>query len=546
MTIDISNNDPRISYSVAQGVTQTSFAVPFEFFDDSDVNVYVDGTLKTITTDYTISGGGGSTGTVNISVTGATGGSVVVLTRDITIERTTDFTAGADINRAALNTQLDTLTAIAADVKDSAELALRYNDQTVGVSTELPVVNTLKGKTLAFNASTGAPEAGPSIGDISNASTFATNAANSASAAANSAAAAATFDPASIAITGGTIDNTVIGGTTPAAVNGTTLTVGSINYPSSGPLSNRNKIINGSMTIDQRSAGAAATINGVYASADRWRTGNDTNTGTIQQITSTLAGYSKSLKYTAAGAGTFFQLGQQIEFSNCYDLQNKTITISFRAKANNANAGSTALIVRTRTVAGVDGAAIFAGTNVDTSITLTTSDAFYTVTRTLPATFGALSVEFQLPAHVSGDGFELTGVQLEAGDTATPFEHRSYGQELALCQRYFDKTFAINTAPAQNAGRTGALEALQVRGASGGTVSSYFRFSVPMRATPTMTFFNPQASNSQVRNLDGPADCSGTQPDALNEVGGKVFFVSAAASVSTDLNSVHFTASAEL
>jgi hypothetical protein len=85
------------------------------------------------------------------------------LTRDITIERTTDFTAGADINRAALNTQLDTLTAIAADVKDSAELALRYNDQTVGVSTELPVVDTLKGKTLAFNASTGAPEAGPTI-----------------------------------------------------------------------------------------------------------------------------------------------------------------------------------------------------------------------------------------------------------------------------------------------------------------------------------------------------------------------------------------------
>jgi hypothetical protein len=190
MTIDISNNDPRISYSVAQGVTQTSFAVPFEFFDDSDVNVYVDGTLKTITTDYTISGGGGSTGTVNISVTGATGGSVVVLTRDITIERTTDFTAGADINRAALNTQLDTLTAIAADVKDSAELALRYNDQTVGVSTELPVVDTLKGKTLAFNASTGAPEAGPSITDVANAQTNAANAAASASAAASSASAA--------------------------------------------------------------------------------------------------------------------------------------------------------------------------------------------------------------------------------------------------------------------------------------------------------------------------------------------------------------------
>jgi len=191
MTIDISNNDPRISYIVAQGVTQTSFAVPFEFFDDSDVNVYVDGTLKTITTDYTISGGGGSTGTVTISVTGGTGGSVVVLTRDITIERTTDFTAGADINRAALNTQLDTLTAIAADVKDRAGLALSYNDRTVGVPTELPDVAALKGNTLAFNASTGAPEAGPTISEVSNAQTYANNAATSASAAASSASAAA-------------------------------------------------------------------------------------------------------------------------------------------------------------------------------------------------------------------------------------------------------------------------------------------------------------------------------------------------------------------
>ena len=192
MTIDISNNDPRISYSVAEGVTQTSFVVPFEFFDDSDVNVYVDDVLKVITTDYTISGGDGSTGTVTISVTGAAGGSVVVLTRDVTIERTTDFTAGADINRAALNTQLDTLTAIAADVKDATTLALRYNDRTVGVTTEMPNVDTLKGNTLAFNSSTGAPEAGPSVADVSNAGTYATNAAASATAAASSATSAST------------------------------------------------------------------------------------------------------------------------------------------------------------------------------------------------------------------------------------------------------------------------------------------------------------------------------------------------------------------
>ena len=91
MTINLADNSPRISYAVAQGVTQTSFAVPFEFFADADLNVYVDGTLKTLTTHYTVSGGDGSTGTVTISVTGATGGSTVVITRDVALERTSDF-----------------------------------------------------------------------------------------------------------------------------------------------------------------------------------------------------------------------------------------------------------------------------------------------------------------------------------------------------------------------------------------------------------------------------------------------------------------------
>ena len=154
-------------------------------------------------------------------------------------------------------------------------------------------------------------------------------------------------------------------------------------------------------------------------------------------------------------------------------MQNATVTISFRAKANNANAGYTGLIVRTRTVAGVDGAAIFAGTASSTNITLTTSDAYYTVTRTLPATFGALSLEFVINSHVAGDGFEITGVQLEAGSVATPFEHRPIGQELALCQRYYQQ----HTQPA-------------LRGVAG-TYSDAFRMGmvlpVVMRAAPTAT-----------------------------------------------------------
>ena len=165
MTINIADNSPRISYNVAQGQTQTSFAVPFEFFDNADLNVYVDGTLKTITTDYTVSGGDGSTGTVSISVTGGTGGSTVVITRDIELERTTDFPVSGAFNIVALNTELDRLVAIAADLEDQSNRALQLTDFDAAVSLVLPDVDTRKGKTLAFNASTGAVEAGPSISD---------------------------------------------------------------------------------------------------------------------------------------------------------------------------------------------------------------------------------------------------------------------------------------------------------------------------------------------------------------------------------------------
>ena len=165
MTINIADNAPRISYSVAEGVTQTSFAIPFEFFNASDIKLYVDTTLKTLVTNYTVSGGSGSTGTLTSSVTGIAGGSVVVITRDIALERTSDFPVAGSFNITSLNTELDRLVAIAADLKDNADRSLRLTDYDASVSLVLPDVNTRKGKTLAFNLSTGAVESGPLISD---------------------------------------------------------------------------------------------------------------------------------------------------------------------------------------------------------------------------------------------------------------------------------------------------------------------------------------------------------------------------------------------
>jgi hypothetical protein len=99
----------------------------------------------------------------------------------------------------------------------------------------------------------------------------------------------------------------------------------------------------------------------------------------------------------------------------------------------------------------------------------------------------------------SGATFYITGVQLEVGSTATPFERRLYNQELANCQRYFEKSFAIGTAPQHGLGaaNNGTYYGM------GGTAyitsairTPQYKFSVTKRAAPTMTFYSPAAGQA--------------------------------------------------
>ena len=165
MTINLSDNSPRVNYTVSQGVTQSAFAVPFEFFDDDDLNVYVDGTLKTLTTHYTTADDSGNsqahtsgtTGFIHFTsgnhVTGATGGSSVVITRDIDIDRVTDFPLSGPFNVSTLNTELDRIIAIAADIDDAANRALILSDFDTTASLILPDVTTRANKQLGFDGS---------------------------------------------------------------------------------------------------------------------------------------------------------------------------------------------------------------------------------------------------------------------------------------------------------------------------------------------------------------------------------------------------------
>ena len=160
MTINIADNSPRANYTATSG--QTVFTVSFEFFDEADLTVYINGTE---TSAYTVTGGDGSTGTVTLT-SGATAGDKIAIVRDVAIERTTDFTEGAAISRSALNEQLDKLTAQVADINDRASRSLQLNDHEVAASTSLPATDDRKGKVLGFNEVTGDVQSGPSLTDV--------------------------------------------------------------------------------------------------------------------------------------------------------------------------------------------------------------------------------------------------------------------------------------------------------------------------------------------------------------------------------------------
>jgi hypothetical protein len=138
-------------------------------------------------------------------------------------------------------------------------------------------------------------------------------------------------------------------------------------------------------------------------------------------------------------------------------------------------------------------------------------------------------------------------IQLIPGSVALAYGPQDVRRELAKCQRYYWKSFTQGTAPAQNAGRANAVEFVQVVGASAGQAHNV-AFALPMRATPTVTFYNPSAANAQIRNASASTDWSATALDATptgsTRVG--VTGTTPAGSAAGQTSSVHITANARL
>jgi hypothetical protein len=249
------------------------------------------------------------------------------------------------------------------------------------------------------------------------------------------------------------------------------LTVANLN---GGPLAGtRNRIINGDMRIDQRNAGAAVTVpaSTVTYTADRWYVFTTGSTLSVQSLGGQTGVSSNYLRATGAAGNTNAIFGHRIEASNCTDLAGlaATVTLSWYAASSTQTSMNYSVQYANSTNNFGSVTAITSGSQSITS-TLTR----YSVTFAVPGgAFTGLQIELALTSFTSGT-FDLTGVQLETGTVATPFERRSYGQELALCQRYFE-----------------LLGTGQVGGwLSASACSIGGKFASTKRATPSITLLN--------------------------------------------------------
>ena len=292
----------------------------------------------------------------------------------------------------------------------------------------------------------------------------------------------------------------------------TTVQPGMLGTPQ--PYSFKNRVINGAMAIDQRNSGTVNTpANGGY-SVDRWQS-NYSGGGvySCQQVSTAPAGFFNSLKLTVTTADSsiaatdVYVMVQVIEGYNLADLNQgttnaKSFTLSFWVQSSVTGTYSAGV----RSGAGDVGyafnytisaantwtyvSATIPGTSLGTWATGNTSGLILLIdlgsgsNRNLTPNTWTSGIGYNTSSQTpwistNGATFYLTGVQLEAGTTATSFDYRPYGTELALCQRYFynfigssSNSLLITTGQAYST--TNGIYAIQP--------------FVPMRTTPTLSY----------------------------------------------------------
>ena len=347
--------------------------------------------------------------------------------------------------------------------------------------------------------------------------------------------------------------------------NGATFNDGSQQGAAASPYGLKNRIINGDMRIDQRNAGASINPTDGQFSVDRFMIFRSvTSKLTAQQNAGSVtppAGFTNYLGITSSSAYTvtssdYFMICQRIEGFNIADLawgtaNAKTVTLSFWVRSSLTGTFGASIQngsqnraypftytissantweQKTITIAGdttgtwsttnTEGLGLYIGLGMGTTYSGTAgawaSSTYYSAT-------GATSV-----VGTNGATFYITGVQLEVGSTATPFERRMYGTELALCQRYYEKSFPVNTAPVND---VHYMATTATAYDTNSFIAPYISFKTPKRAAPSVTLYNSNVGGS-----------SGTAGQWRYLTSALAWTATSGASLSTDESGFYFSA----
>lgn len=328
----------------------------------------------------------------------------------------------------------------------------------------------------------------------------------------------------------------------------------------------QNALINSGFDIWQRGTSIGAGASGTKFLADRWAIVSNGSTFAASQQAFSVGQtdvpgdpvyFHRVVVTSVTAAGNYCVLRQRIEDARTF--AGKKCTIVVYAKADAAKPMAVSL---TQSF-GSGGSANVTGIGA-TKFNLTTTWAQFSVTTTVPSvtgkTIGAgsylqLAIWFDAGSDRNSETgtlgqqsgtFDIAAAIVIQGNIVPTYTPIAYVNELAACQRYCEKSFDLATAPAQNAGLTGASRCLQVVGASTATKwMQSIAFKQTKRVTPTVTLYNPSAANAQARNVTGSADCASTSVTPY-ENSMWISYTSAAGSALGNEVAVHWLAEAEL
>jgi hypothetical protein len=357
-----------------------------------------------------------------------------------------------------------------------------------------------------------------------------------------------------------------------SGTNGVTFPDSSIQAAAASPYVLKNRLINGDMRIDQRNAGASVTPTASAYVLDRYRaTMSQASKYSVQQSSTAPTGFVNSLLVTSASAYSLgstdqFTVEQYVEGLNIADLDwgtanAKTVTLSFwvRSSLTGTFGGSLRNSAQDRcypysytinsantweqksvTIAGdttgtwltTTGIGIRVGFNLGTGTTYQATAGAWTATNFITAPTGATSV-----VSTNGATFYITGVQLEIGTSATPFERRLYSQELANCQRYYETT-------ATNA--TFNITHTQVQTVWNTSYCTSPQFKVTKRAAPTVVIYSRLGTAGQVSATNTGSDVSAATASNIGATGIWSINLSTGQTAYSVGMEAGFTASAEL